>query len=239
MEKALELGDWAGFPARRAEATASAASAAASASPTTSTPRPASPRERAEITVHPDGRVDVVIGTVSQGQGHETSFAQLVTEWLGVPIEQGADHHRRHRHRESRRRHAFRPRHAARQHRHLERVAARSSRKARASRRACSSASPSARSTLRRTAAFASRPGGSALGRRSFEVAAAARASSPICPTTCAARSRRFSDETDQRRELSVRLPRRAKSRSIPRLGTRARSSATPRSTTWAARSTR
>jgi aerobic carbon-monoxide dehydrogenase large subunit len=26
-------------------------------------------------------------GIVSQGQGHETSFAQLVTEWLGVPIE--------------------------------------------------------------------------------------------------------------------------------------------------------
>ena len=35
------------------------------------------PRERAEITVHPDGGVDVVIGTVSNGQGHETSFAQL------------------------------------------------------------------------------------------------------------------------------------------------------------------
>jgi carbon-monoxide dehydrogenase large subunit len=29
----------------------------------------------------------VVIGTMSNGQGHETSFAQLVTEWLGVPIE--------------------------------------------------------------------------------------------------------------------------------------------------------
>ena len=41
-----------------------AASCAASASPTMSTPRPASPRERAEITVQPDGRVDVVIGTV-------------------------------------------------------------------------------------------------------------------------------------------------------------------------------
>src|SRR6266478_637432 len=45
------------------------------------------PRERAEITVLPDGFVDVVIGIVSQGQGHETSFAQLVTEWLGVPID--------------------------------------------------------------------------------------------------------------------------------------------------------
>ena len=38
------------------------------------------PRERAEILVHPDGRIDVVIGTLSSGQGHETSFSQLVTE---------------------------------------------------------------------------------------------------------------------------------------------------------------
>ena len=45
------------------------------------------PRERAEITVKPEGVVEVVIGTGSQGQGHETSFAQLITEWLGVPIE--------------------------------------------------------------------------------------------------------------------------------------------------------
>ena len=45
------------------------------------------PRERAELTVHPDGSVDVVIGTVSNGQGHETSFAQLLNEWLGVPID--------------------------------------------------------------------------------------------------------------------------------------------------------
>ena len=27
------------------------------------------------------------MGTMSSGQGHETSFAQLVTEWLGVPFE--------------------------------------------------------------------------------------------------------------------------------------------------------
>jgi carbon-monoxide dehydrogenase large subunit len=31
--------------------------------------------------------VDLVIGTVSNGQGHETSFAQLLNEWLGVPID--------------------------------------------------------------------------------------------------------------------------------------------------------
>ena len=46
------------------------------------------PRERAQIVVHPDRRVDVVLGTLSAGQGHETSFAQLVVEWLGVGLEQ-------------------------------------------------------------------------------------------------------------------------------------------------------
>src|SRR5437773_7540269 len=45
------------------------------------------PRERAEITVRPDGRVDVVLGTLSAGQGHETSFAQLVVDWFGVGLE--------------------------------------------------------------------------------------------------------------------------------------------------------
>jgi carbon-monoxide dehydrogenase large subunit len=39
------------------------------------------------MTVQHDGWIDVVIGTTSQGQGHETSFAQLVNEWYGVPIE--------------------------------------------------------------------------------------------------------------------------------------------------------
>jgi CO/xanthine dehydrogenase Mo-binding subunit len=34
-----------------------------------------------------EGRVEPVMGTMSSGQGHETSFAQLVTEWLGVPFE--------------------------------------------------------------------------------------------------------------------------------------------------------
>jgi aerobic carbon-monoxide dehydrogenase large subunit len=39
------------------------------------------------VTVMPEGAVEVVVGTVSQGQGHETTFAQLVTEWLGVPLD--------------------------------------------------------------------------------------------------------------------------------------------------------
>ena len=40
--------------------------------------------EVAEITAHPEGTVEMVVGTLSSGQGHETSYAQLVGEWLGV-----------------------------------------------------------------------------------------------------------------------------------------------------------
>jgi carbon-monoxide dehydrogenase large subunit len=86
MEKALELGDWAGFAARRDEARKRGKCRGIGVANYVDTATGA-PRERAEITVHPEGRVDVVVGTVSNGQGHETSFAQLVNEWLGVPIE--------------------------------------------------------------------------------------------------------------------------------------------------------
>jgi carbon-monoxide dehydrogenase large subunit len=42
--------------------------------------------EYAEIRVR-DDEVEVIVGTQSNGQGHETSFAQLVAEQLGVPFE--------------------------------------------------------------------------------------------------------------------------------------------------------
>jgi carbon-monoxide dehydrogenase large subunit len=86
MEKALRLGDWAGFPARRAEARGRGKCRGIGVANYIDTASGV-PRERAEMTVHPDGAVDVIIGTVSTGQGHETSFAQLVTEWLGVPFD--------------------------------------------------------------------------------------------------------------------------------------------------------
>jgi carbon-monoxide dehydrogenase large subunit len=43
------------------------------------------PKERTEITVKPNGVVDVVIGTQPSGQGHETSFAQVLADLIGVP----------------------------------------------------------------------------------------------------------------------------------------------------------
>lgn len=46
------------------------------------------PRERAEVRVLPEGRIELVLGTLSAGQGHETSFAQLLCEWFGVELGQ-------------------------------------------------------------------------------------------------------------------------------------------------------
>jgi carbon-monoxide dehydrogenase large subunit len=86
MESALALGDWNGFAARREEARARGrlrGIGLANYVEVTS----GFPTERAEITIRPEGRVDAVIGTLSSGQGHETSFAQLLVEWLGVPFE--------------------------------------------------------------------------------------------------------------------------------------------------------
>ena len=57
-----------------------AASCSASGSPITSSPRSA--RRASGRIVTPEGRVDVVIGTQPSGQGHETSFAQVVSDLL-------------------------------------------------------------------------------------------------------------------------------------------------------------
>ncbi|HEY2531239.1 MAG TPA: xanthine dehydrogenase family protein molybdopterin-binding subunit [Xanthobacteraceae bacterium] len=86
MDAALKLGDWAGFEERRAEARQRGKYRGIGVGNYVDISTGV-PREKAEITVLPEGVVELVIGIVSQGQGHETSFAQLVTEWLGVPIE--------------------------------------------------------------------------------------------------------------------------------------------------------
>ncbi|HEU4519314.1 MAG TPA: xanthine dehydrogenase family protein molybdopterin-binding subunit [Microvirga sp.] len=44
--------------------------------------------ESAEVRVNPTGSVEVLTGSHSHGQGHETTFAQLVSDRLGIPIEQ-------------------------------------------------------------------------------------------------------------------------------------------------------
>jgi aerobic carbon-monoxide dehydrogenase large subunit len=86
MDGALKAADWDGFPARRAEALTRGRHRGIAVANYLDTATGV-PRERTEMTVRPDGIIDVVIGTSSQGQGHETSFAQLVCEWYGVPID--------------------------------------------------------------------------------------------------------------------------------------------------------
>jgi len=86
MDMALKLADWAGFKRRRAEAKKRGKCRGIGVGNYVDISTGV-PREKAEITVLPEGAVELVIGIVSQGQGHETSFAQLISEWLGVPIE--------------------------------------------------------------------------------------------------------------------------------------------------------
>ncbi len=94
LEKALDLGEVETFQFRKEESALRGKRRGLGFASYMETSTGA-PRERTEITIVPpkrdpegQGRVDVVIGTQSSGQGHETSFAQLVTEWLGVNLDQ-------------------------------------------------------------------------------------------------------------------------------------------------------
>ena len=83
LDRALELIDWSGYPARAGEAQAHGLLLGRGLGHYVESSI-GSPRERAEIAVHQDGRVNVVIGTQPSGQGHETSFAQVAADLLGI-----------------------------------------------------------------------------------------------------------------------------------------------------------
>ena len=86
MNRALYEADWDGFPSRRAASAARGLRrgiGVANYIEITS----GIPRERAELTVCDDGCIELVVGTMSSGQGHETSFPQLLCEWLQIPFE--------------------------------------------------------------------------------------------------------------------------------------------------------
>jgi carbon-monoxide dehydrogenase large subunit len=85
QDRAVALADWAGFEARRAEARRRGRHRGIGLANYIEL-NTGMPRERAQITVRPEGRIDVVLGTLSAGQGHETSFAQLVAEWFDVGV---------------------------------------------------------------------------------------------------------------------------------------------------------
>jgi carbon-monoxide dehydrogenase large subunit len=87
LDRAVALADWAGFETRRAEARRRGRYRGIGVANYLEL-NTGDPRERAHITVRPEGRIDLVLGTLSSGQGHATSFAQLLVEWLGVELSQ-------------------------------------------------------------------------------------------------------------------------------------------------------
>jgi carbon-monoxide dehydrogenase large subunit len=100
LRKALELSDYAGLAARKAESARkgmkrgigfSAYIEACGIAPSAavgSLGAGVGLWESAEVRVNPTGSVEVLTGSHSHGQGHETTFAQLVSQKLGIPIEQ-------------------------------------------------------------------------------------------------------------------------------------------------------
>ena len=86
LDEAIELADAAGFPARRAEAARRGKLRGLGLGPYVEGTGGV-PQEYAEVRVLPSGVVEVPIGSQSNGQGHETVFAQVVAERLGVPFE--------------------------------------------------------------------------------------------------------------------------------------------------------
>jgi carbon-monoxide dehydrogenase large subunit len=100
LDGAIELADVAGFAQRRAEAerrgklrglgysTYIEACGIAPSNIAGALGARAGLYEVGEIRVHPTGSVTVFTGSHSHGQGHETTFAQIVSTRLGIPFEQ-------------------------------------------------------------------------------------------------------------------------------------------------------
>ena len=86
MELALKLADWAGFEARRAKALARGKLAGIGCANYVETST-GWPLERAVMEVLPEGRVEMIMGSHSSGQGHETTFRQIGSTFLGVPYD--------------------------------------------------------------------------------------------------------------------------------------------------------
>ncbi len=99
MNQAMEAADWAGFAARKAEAANRGrlrgigmacyieACGIAPSAAVGSLGAGVGLWESAEVRVNPVGTIEVLTGSHSHGQGHETTFAQVVAERFGVPLD--------------------------------------------------------------------------------------------------------------------------------------------------------
>ena len=86
LDKALALADWRGFEARRADAERRGVSRGIGLS--MHCQRAGTFSERMEIRVAPNGSAAIYAGTLATGQGHETMFAQMVSQWLGLGLDE-------------------------------------------------------------------------------------------------------------------------------------------------------
>ena len=85
MEDCLALADWSGYPARKAASDKSGRLRGRAVAYYIE--HAGIYNDRMELRFDPGGTLTILAGTHSHGQGHATAFAQLVTEWLGVPFE--------------------------------------------------------------------------------------------------------------------------------------------------------
>ena len=86
LDAGLKKIDWAGFPQRRQEAARRGRRRGIGLAYYLEATGGA-PTERAEIRFADDGMVDVLVGTQSTGQGHETAYIMLTAHELGIPRE--------------------------------------------------------------------------------------------------------------------------------------------------------
>jgi carbon-monoxide dehydrogenase large subunit len=84
-ERCLEISDWPGFPQRKKETEARGRLRGRALIYYLEDSGVFN--ERMELRFDPSGMVTIVAGTHSHGQGHATTYAQLVSDWLGVPFE--------------------------------------------------------------------------------------------------------------------------------------------------------
>ncbi|MCC7485995.1 MAG: xanthine dehydrogenase family protein molybdopterin-binding subunit [Burkholderiales bacterium] len=87
LEKALELADWRGFAARRAKSKAAGKLRGIGISTVIeNTGLGTAPVDQAEIELDAGGTVTVFNVAKAHGQGHETTFAQIVSTALEIPL---------------------------------------------------------------------------------------------------------------------------------------------------------
>jgi carbon-monoxide dehydrogenase large subunit len=86
MEKALVRSQWSGFPARRRASRKNGRLRGIGIANYVEAPVGA-PRERVVLTVMAEDAVELIAGTQSTGQGHETVFAQVLADTLGIPLD--------------------------------------------------------------------------------------------------------------------------------------------------------